>query len=238
MRKKPVIQPQDKYVLRMPDGLRDRIKAYAERQGTSMNHEIIRILEIEFPEQRPVEEWLGELGEMLSVLTAGSKDPRFVEFSDKLEETILGIISGKVTGVDAEVRSAVSAMWGEYKERQYHDAVDQESDALMGRTEEEIDAYEITGKFEKYAAPAPRKPNRLTDSIFISNVVPPLSLSAIAEKIEAGDLEGAAEIVRKIPKSELEKNLRFERLPESEKDRLRGEEPPPSGDNPFPKRDQ
>lgn len=49
MTKKPVIQPQDKYVLRLPDGLRDRIKAYAERHGRSMNAEIVRVLEREFP---------------------------------------------------------------------------------------------------------------------------------------------------------------------------------------------
>jgi hypothetical protein len=47
---KPPLQPQDKYVLRMPDGLRDRIKAYAERHGRSMNTEIVRVLEREFPE--------------------------------------------------------------------------------------------------------------------------------------------------------------------------------------------
>jgi hypothetical protein len=45
MPKKPVIQPQDKYVLRLPDGLRDRIKAEAEAENRSMNAEIIAVLE-------------------------------------------------------------------------------------------------------------------------------------------------------------------------------------------------
>jgi hypothetical protein len=40
MTKEP-IQPQDKYVLRLPDGMRDRIKAAAEKNNRSMNAEII-----------------------------------------------------------------------------------------------------------------------------------------------------------------------------------------------------
>jgi plasmid stability protein len=35
----------DQYLLRMPDGMRDRIKAQAERNGRSMNSEIVMILE-------------------------------------------------------------------------------------------------------------------------------------------------------------------------------------------------
>jgi ATP phosphoribosyltransferase len=44
MPKKPV-QPQDKYVLRLPDGLRDQIKEAAETYNRSMNAEIIARLE-------------------------------------------------------------------------------------------------------------------------------------------------------------------------------------------------
>ncbi|RAH97841.1 hypothetical protein DLJ53_28840 [Acuticoccus sediminis] len=40
---------QDQFVVRFPDGLRDRVKAYAERNGRSMNTEIIRVLEASFP---------------------------------------------------------------------------------------------------------------------------------------------------------------------------------------------
>jgi len=38
------------YMLRMPEGLRDRIKRAAEREGRSMNAEIVRVLEREFPD--------------------------------------------------------------------------------------------------------------------------------------------------------------------------------------------
>ena len=48
MTKKPTIQTEDKYVLRLPDGMRDRIKQEAERNGRSMNAEIVQRLE-DFP---------------------------------------------------------------------------------------------------------------------------------------------------------------------------------------------
>lgn len=48
MTKKPTVQTEDKYVLRLPDGMRDRIKKEAERSGRSMNAEIVQRLE-DFP---------------------------------------------------------------------------------------------------------------------------------------------------------------------------------------------
>lgn len=37
------------YMLRMPEGLRDRIKSKAEENGRSMNAEIVQVLEREYP---------------------------------------------------------------------------------------------------------------------------------------------------------------------------------------------
>ena len=42
-------QNQDKYVLRLPDGMRDRIKAAAEANNRSMNAEIVVTLEEKYP---------------------------------------------------------------------------------------------------------------------------------------------------------------------------------------------
>ncbi|UVC08260.1 Arc family DNA-binding protein [Rhizobium sp. TH2] len=41
---------QDQYVLRFPTGMRDRIKAAAERNGRSMNAEIVATLEGAYPD--------------------------------------------------------------------------------------------------------------------------------------------------------------------------------------------
>ena len=88
----------------MPPGLRDRIKAYAERQGTSINSEIVRIPEPEFPNSGRSVYRLEELAKSLSILSAGKTDPRVQGFLSSVEETVKGIITGRVTGVDAETR--------------------------------------------------------------------------------------------------------------------------------------
>lgn len=40
----------ERFQIRLPAGLRDRIKSYAEQHGRSMNTEIVRVLEHEFPD--------------------------------------------------------------------------------------------------------------------------------------------------------------------------------------------
>lgn len=42
------LQPQDKYVLRLPDGMRDKLKAAAANAKRSMNAEIVARLELSF----------------------------------------------------------------------------------------------------------------------------------------------------------------------------------------------
>ncbi|MEZ0002047.1 Arc family DNA-binding protein [Sinorhizobium fredii] len=216
----------DQYMLRFPDGLRDRIKAYAERVGTSINSEIVRVLEREFPEQWPVDDRLEELGEMLSVLSAGKDDPRLDEFVQKFEETVEGIVSGRVTGVDPFVRDAVDGMWHSYKTRKSEAALEEEQDAQMDYTEEELEAHRVTGRFEKYAVPPPQTPDPFRDELHLRDVLPARSFADLAEKLGKGDLEAAAKVVLAMPKEEIEKRIKFLQLPVIEQYRRRGEEPP------------
>lgn len=55
-------------MLRLPDGMRDRIKAKAERAGMSMNEAIVWVLEREFPAPVSLEERLEELAQLVSML--------------------------------------------------------------------------------------------------------------------------------------------------------------------------
>jgi hypothetical protein len=48
MRKMPLVQEHDKFVVRLPDGMRDRIALAAKENGRSMNAEIITRLELSF----------------------------------------------------------------------------------------------------------------------------------------------------------------------------------------------
>ena len=65
MAKTPVAD-QVQVNFRMPADLRDRIKARAEKNGTSMNAEIIEALETIFPAPRGPEEIVNEITETLS----------------------------------------------------------------------------------------------------------------------------------------------------------------------------
>lgn len=223
----------DQYMLRLPAGLRDRIKAYSERMGTSINSEIVRILEMEFPEQWRVEDKLTELGEMLSVLAAGRKDPRFGEFAEKLEETITGIISGRVTGIDPGTRAAVRSMWDDYKARENMDQMHRAQDHYWNRTEEEIAAYEVTGNFEKYETPLPPPANPMRDHLYLIDILPPDALTELTKKLAETDIDGAVDVLKRIPKNEISKRVEFQKLPLTEQYRLRGEEPPSTDDDSF-----
>lgn len=47
-------QTQDKFIIRLPNGLRERIKVKADENGRSMNAEIVQVLEREYPEPADV----------------------------------------------------------------------------------------------------------------------------------------------------------------------------------------
>ncbi|MDX0581962.1 Arc family DNA-binding protein [Sinorhizobium medicae] len=154
MSKKPTIQPQDKYVLRLPDGLRDRIKAYAERNGRSMNAEIIRVLEREYP---PAWTIAGRVGQMIEVLrglrTAGATEENVERLAAELQETIEGMMSGRVQGVDEVMRERIRAFYEDMQLREAEDAVDLQN---MEYDEEELLTMERIGRPEKYAEPPPK----------------------------------------------------------------------------------
>lgn len=69
------LQPQDKYVLRLPDGMRDRIKRAAEKNKRSMNAEIIAALAEAYPNQYSLSEWLGDwLPKLMNVQDASERE--------------------------------------------------------------------------------------------------------------------------------------------------------------------
>lgn len=51
-------QLAERFQIRMPDGLRDRIRKSAEANGRSMNTEIVAALEEKFPEEDPTHEFM------------------------------------------------------------------------------------------------------------------------------------------------------------------------------------
>lgn len=99
-------QAQDKFVVRFPDGLRDRIKMAAAENSRSMNAEIIHTLEEKYPAPAPPE-MLTEVAAFLDTLPERFdqiKDPEFkrefmreflsimVEYGDPTSENIVDML--------------------------------------------------------------------------------------------------------------------------------------------------
>lgn len=64
----------DKFMLRLPDGMRDRIKQAAARNGRSMNAEIIDTLEDRFPADEGKADIARKTSEALESLSGKAKD--------------------------------------------------------------------------------------------------------------------------------------------------------------------
>lgn len=77
-------QTQDKFVLRLPDGMRDRIKAAAEANNRSMNAEIVDVLEQHFRPIPSAEEVNAAL-ELISELWRGEKVSEQTDEARRLE---------------------------------------------------------------------------------------------------------------------------------------------------------
>ncbi|GAB2205940.1 hypothetical protein ROS1_27560 [Roseibium sp. ROS1] len=178
----------DQFQLRMPPGLRDRIKIYAELHGRSMNEEIVRLLEREFPEPWNVDSRISDLLKMLLVIRKGGSDDRIIKLANELEETVRGIITGQVGGVDDEAIAAMDWRWQRYLEERMED--DRGLLNLDEEEEEQLSKSGTTAKFINVEEPA-----RLER---IKSLFPDLSdehLKLISGAVEGGSVEKVLETV-------------------------------------------
>lgn len=81
----------DKFIVRLPDGMRDRIKRSADRNGRTMNAEIVVALEQVFPPEPTVQDVLEKVHGAINLAKTRSVIPyreELVESLDKLSELI------------------------------------------------------------------------------------------------------------------------------------------------------
>ncbi|RWR45876.1 Arc family DNA-binding protein [Sinirhodobacter ferrireducens] len=65
----------DKFMLRLPDGMRDRIKAAAEANNRSMNAEIVATLEEKYPAPKlPIREIARSIATLLTLVDSEDRD--------------------------------------------------------------------------------------------------------------------------------------------------------------------
>lgn len=191
----------------LPEGLRERISAYASRHERTVTEEVIRLMEREFPVQWPLEDRLGYLADLLGILKTGASDDRIGQFMQEVEATLEALASGRITKIDERARSRLVSFWGTYKERENWEAYEAEKNSQSDLDEEELAALERNGTTEKFAEPLPPEPNPLWDHIYLMDVMPAVDLASLTHCLRHGDLEGAARVIKDIPKDELLKSI-------------------------------
>ncbi|SET74927.1 Arc family DNA-binding protein [Paracoccus homiensis] len=102
----PTNRESDRFMLRLPDGMRDRIKAAAEANNRSMNAEIVATLEKEYP--APRDSYRDILSKMLDFLLEEGLVPRTEAEKNELLAEIYALPEG--VGEDVAKRLFVEVL--------------------------------------------------------------------------------------------------------------------------------
>lgn len=137
----------EQFQLRLPPGLRDRIKAYADLQGRSTNAEIVRVLEREFPEPEDISSRVSELIGLTTVLKGASGNAEVERLTSALIDTVRRIAEGTIQGVDEDDRNTVASRLSYWEETF---AEDESTRATEGLDEVEIEALHSGLSTAKY----------------------------------------------------------------------------------------
>jgi hypothetical protein len=139
----------ERFQVRLPPGLRDRIKAYAESHGRSMNTEIVRVLAREFPEPWPLHERIRELLKIVDVLRAG-KSEAIDQLLHEFTETMVAVVNGRLEGLSDEESDRIVEAFDRYQEDY------ESSDDDTHLDPEEVWGLENTGRKPKFTPPLHR----------------------------------------------------------------------------------
>ena len=97
-------QFKDRYMLRLPDGMRDRIKAAAEANNRSMNAEIVATLEDKYPDPFSFTALVNLLRALERLGPAETQMPEYSEAVKKLTEEFLNLYGGRAQAALDEMR--------------------------------------------------------------------------------------------------------------------------------------
>lgn len=87
-------EKQDRFIVRLPDGMRDRIKATAEANNRSMNAEIVATLEERFPSEDPTIYLLNRYHSLADMLLKGKVHPSHMKaIKEEMDDLYKSLIS-------------------------------------------------------------------------------------------------------------------------------------------------
>lgn len=93
-------EEQDRFIVRMPDGLRDRIKAASDASGRSMNAEIVATLLHAYPE--PIRGRRIPLRQVLESMRSQLADPNRFGMTDDEVKAIRAYVDAKERAIAAD----------------------------------------------------------------------------------------------------------------------------------------
>ncbi len=146
MSEKSLVRDQDKFMLRLPEGMRERIKYKAQRAGMSMNEAIVWCLEKHFPATTTIEAKLDELAELVSILKGDNTYDGVDRLISEVRKTITEVGADRVKASPdfEELVTKRYEQWQEWEaERINEDAYDPFNDDNYPGfpSDEEIQAY-------------------------------------------------------------------------------------------------
>jgi 3-hydroxy-3-methylglutaryl CoA synthase len=83
---------QDKFMLRMPDGMRERIAAAAAANNRSMNSEIVATLEKHYPSMASIDDLIRQTNELAKLNRSGEYGRDLQTLNDALRTIIMELM--------------------------------------------------------------------------------------------------------------------------------------------------
>lgn len=94
---KKLVKNRDQFIVRLPEGMRERIKLKADRAGMSMNEAIVWCLEQYFPAPRTLDQRLADIADLVAVMKASGPNSEQIEnLYSELRETLDGVAKNEI----------------------------------------------------------------------------------------------------------------------------------------------
>lgn len=130
MAKRTKVRDYDQFIVRLPPGMRDRIKAKADRASMSMNEAIVWCLERYFPAPATLAQRVDELAKKIALLRRSNvAGPDMDDIIELLDITLSDVAEGKATDAPESFREKVSKRLLEWEMDEIEDAADPFDDA-------------------------------------------------------------------------------------------------------------
>jgi hypothetical protein len=75
----------DKIIIRLPDGLKERIRRVAEQNDRSVNAELLVLLERTYPPETIIDEYIEHIVEVVRMSPADDQSPLWQSIIEKIE---------------------------------------------------------------------------------------------------------------------------------------------------------